>query len=144
MKQKLTPITITVDGEEVSLFKRRLKYRERTRLAGILREGLRAIPKLDDDGNQVVGDDGKAVFEDISIPVANVGNYRLELIRVSLCNEAGRPFFTEDEIDEWDTPDIDRAVEQIESENNLADSAVETVRGNSETTADADSSSASV
>lgn len=140
---KLTPISITVEGETLSLFKRRLKYRERTRLGGILRDGIAPIEKRDQNGDVIRDADGNPELI-LSIPIERVGNYRLELIRLTLCNDRGQPFFTADEIDEWDTADIDRVVDQIESDNKLDDNAVEQARGNSEATASADSSSTSV
>lgn len=140
---KLTPITVVVDGKEHALFKRRLKYRERTRLGGILRDGIEPTQKVTSNGDPVFDDNGEPTMI-ISIPVERVGNYRLELIHLTLCNDTGKPFFTRDEIDEWDTPDIDRVVDQIERDNNMAEGAVEAARGNSEATASEGTSSISV
>jgi hypothetical protein len=142
MKAKVTPITITVDGVEHKIFKRRLKYRERTRLAGILRDGIHPVQKLDADGQPIIGANG-VPEEVISIPIERFGAYRLELLHLSLCNGEGKSFFTRDEIDEWETEDIDRIVDQVERDNRLGDEAVEAAKGNSEATPDEGSSSTS-
>lgn len=136
------PITVRVGGKEHHIHIRRLKYRQKTTLSGILLMGVPAPKqKIDDDGVPMFDGNGEKVMEDRIVPIKNIGEYRVALIHASLCNEAGRPFFTVDEIDDWDPADIDAVTSQIDAENSLKDTALEEARGNSEATADDASSS---
>jgi hypothetical protein len=127
---KTEAISITVNGKPVTCNIRKMKYRERMRVAGLLR-------KVPDEPGVEVDPDAPPRFT-----LASVSEYQVALIVASLCNESGKPFFTPDEIDEWDDADI-KAVLTLDDEfNKTAPDAVEIARGNSAATANEGTSSA--
>jgi hypothetical protein len=127
---KTEPTTITIGGQSVSLFIRKFKYRERMRIASLLRRFI-------DDPSVEVDPDAPPRFT-----LASVGEYKVAAIAASFCNEAGAPFYTPDEIDEWDDDDITSAMDVINDFNKLGAGAVEVERGNSAATANDATSSA--
>lgn len=122
---------ITVEGEKYLV--RKLKYRERMRMGGLLRifhEPEGTEPELSETGEPIA-----------KFTLASVAEYQVQLLASCIVNEAGQPFYNVDEIDEWENDRIQAIVKAVNVLNNTGSSAVEEAKGNSEATASEGSSS---
>lgn len=106
------------DGVTETYNAKKLKYRARMRIGGLLRAGV-------DD------------FDLKHIPLGNIAEYQIALIVSSICDESGNAILTDAQVDEWSAEKIQATCNALDELNKNGDGAVQEAVKNSDATATA-------
>lgn len=95
MGKVIGEVTVAFDDGERKFKVRRKKYSEQSRILAMLRSA-----------GTIEAKDGKVFIAAGSLDVEKFAAYQIELCRLSLGTDEGKPAFTTDDIDEWGVENI--------------------------------------